>query len=90
MIFIFTLNCRNSDENVERACRLLSLDADQWIEFGHSPIPEHVPKVLSIRDLLTYYLDIVYLPSRFFFELCSNFITDEMEKEKCEEFATVC
>ena len=46
-------------------------------------------KEMSVRELLTSYLDIVAVPERQFFELCSNFPTDELEKEKFQEFTNV-
>ena len=72
------------------AATLLNLNLDSNLEFtSESDIPAFVPKSLTIRDLLTDYLDIASIPSRLFFEICSNFAKDELEKEKFEEFISV-
>ena len=44
---------------------------------------------VSVRELLASYLDIVAVPERQFFEMCSNWPTDELEKEKFQEFTNV-
>lgn len=79
---------QNTEENVMEASRLLKLPLDATLTFTGSK-PAHVPQSLSIRDLLTQYLDIAAVPSRYFFELCSNFAKDELELEKFAEFTSL-
>lgn len=48
----------------------------------------HVPKKLTMRELLHRYLDILGTPRRRFFEALSFFTPDEDEKEKLEEMCS--
>ncbi len=52
------------------------------------PIPSSLPSPCTICHLVTHFLDIQSIPRRSFFELLSQFATDELEKEKLEEFCT--
>ena len=79
---------RNTEEDVVEAANLLNLNLDSTLEFTSAP-PAPLPKSLTIRDLLREYLDIASIPSRVFFEICTNFATDELEKEKFEDFISV-
>lgn len=72
------------------AATLLNLNLDSILEFtSEGEIPAFLPKSLTIRNLLTEYLDIASIPSRLFFEICSNFAKDELEREKFEDFISV-
>ena len=72
------------------AANLLNLNLDSNLEFtSEGEISDFLPKSLTIRNLLTEYLDIASIPSRLFFEICSNFAKDELEKEKFEDFISV-
>ena len=51
-------------------------------------IPPSLPKVCSIQYLLQHYLDINSVPRRSFFEFLLYFATDELEKEKLQEFCS--
>lgn len=42
----------------------------------------------TIRHLVTHYLDISCVPRRSFFELLSHFSTNELEREKLQEFSS--
>ena len=52
------------------------------------PVPLSLSSPCTVRHLVTHYLDIQSIPRRSFFELMSQFATDELEKEKLEEFCT--
>lgn len=49
-------------------------------------LPEHTPQITTLRTLFTRYLDFNAVPRRSFFELLRWFATDDMEREKLEEF----
>lgn len=49
-------------------------------------LPDHIPKTITLRRLFTRYLDITAVPRRSFFSLLRHFATDELEKEKLDEF----
>ena len=49
-------------------------------------LPEHTPQITTLRTLFTRYLDFNAVPRRSFFELLRWFATDEMEREKLDEF----
>eukprot|EP00116_Pleurobrachia_bachei_P003992 sb/3464254/ len=75
---------RNCPENVNLATELLNLTLTDTVTITSPFCME-----MSVRELLTSYLDIVAVPERQFFELCSNFPTDELEKEKFQEFTNM-
>ena len=58
--------------------------------FSHSGIdqslPEHTPQITTLRALFSRYLDFNAVPRRSFFELLRWFATDDMEREKLDEF----
>ncbi|KAJ6460363.1 hypothetical protein C8R47DRAFT_1161017 [Mycena vitilis] len=49
-------------------------------------LPDHLPEAVSPRDLFTQYLDFSAVPRRSFFEYLRHFTTDELEREKLDEF----
>jgi len=51
-------------------------------------LPPHTPQVTTLRKLFTRYLDFNAVPRRSFFELLRWFATDEMEREKLDEFVS--
>jgi sulfite reductase alpha subunit-like flavoprotein len=51
-------------------------------------LPEHTPQITTLRALFTRYLDFNAVPRRSFFELLRWFATDEMEREKLDEFVS--
>ncbi|XP_072739153.1 NADPH-dependent diflavin oxidoreductase 1 isoform X2 [Ciconia boyciana] len=83
---------QNCPEDVEQFCQLLRLDPDRRFvlkptEPGTS-LPALLPQPCSIRHLVTHYLDISCVPRRSFFELLSYFSTNELEREKLQEFSS--
>ena len=50
------------------------------------PPTELLPRPCSLGHAVQHYLDIQSIPRRYFFELLTHFTTDELEKEKFEEF----
>ena len=49
-------------------------------------LPDHLPRVSTLRILFSRHLDINAVPRRSFFRLVKYFATDEREREKLEEF----
>ena len=52
------------------------------------PLPSLLPQPCSVRHLAQHYLDINSVPRRSFFEFMALFSTNELEKEKLQEFCT--
>ncbi|KAH9999199.1 riboflavin synthase domain-like protein [Russula compacta] len=50
-------------------------------------LPDHLPRVSTLRALFTSHLDINAVPKRTFFRLLKHFATDERERKKLEEFS---
>ncbi|NXG08222.1 NDOR1 oxidoreductase, partial [Sakesphorus luctuosus] len=83
---------QNCPEDVQQFCKLLRLDPDRRFvlkptEPGTS-LPPLLPQPCTIRHLVTHYLDISCVPRRSFFELMSYFSTNELEREKLQEFSS--
>ncbi|PKK18587.1 hypothetical protein A306_00000217, partial [Columba livia] len=83
---------QNCPEDVQQFCQLLRLDPDRRFvlkptEPGTS-LPALLPQPCTIRHLVTHYLDISCVPRRSFFELLSYFSTNELEREKLQEFSS--
>ncbi|KFP33975.1 NADPH-dependent diflavin oxidoreductase 1 [Colius striatus] len=83
---------QNFPEDVQQFCQLLRLDPDRRFvlkptEPGTS-LPALLPQPCTIRHLVTHYLDISCVPRRSFFELLSYFSTNELEREKLQEFSS--
>ncbi|KAI0070674.1 riboflavin synthase domain-like protein [Panus rudis PR-1116 ss-1] len=49
-------------------------------------LPDHLPAVVTLRRLFTRHLDITAVPRRSFFALLRHFATDDLEREKLDEF----
>ncbi|XP_057235813.1 NADPH-dependent diflavin oxidoreductase 1 isoform X1 [Malurus melanocephalus] len=83
---------QNCPEDVQQFCQLLRLEPDRCFvleptEPGTS-LPPLLPQPCTIRYLVTHYLDISCVPRRSFFELLSYFSTNELEREKLQEFSS--
>ncbi|KAI0798150.1 riboflavin synthase domain-like protein [Abortiporus biennis] len=67
-----------------------SNDADTPYSIEHlypdQALPDHIPAVTTLRILFTRYLDITAVPRRSFFALLRYFATDDLEREKLDEF----
>ncbi|NXS54910.1 NDOR1 oxidoreductase, partial [Brachypteracias leptosomus] len=53
-----------------------------------TPLPALLPQPCTIQHLVTHYLDISCVPRRSFFQLLSYFSTNELEREKLQEFSS--
>ncbi|KAJ7454826.1 riboflavin synthase domain-like protein [Mycena latifolia] len=73
------------------------LDSMNWTEIADVPLrithtmidqslPEHLPETVTPRALFTEYVDFNAVPRRSFFEYLRYFTSDELEREKLEEF----
>ncbi|KAF5329710.1 hypothetical protein D9619_009156 [Psilocybe cf. subviscida] len=51
-------------------------------------LPDHLPETTTLRILFTRFLDFSAVPRRYFFQMIRHFTTDELEKEKLEDFLT--
>ncbi|XP_002732733.1 NADPH-dependent diflavin oxidoreductase 1 [Saccoglossus kowalevskii] len=82
----------NLSDAVEDFLKLMQLDANQQFVLSQNDpdvlLPYQLPQPCSIRHLVTYYFDLNAIPRRWFFELLSHFATNELEKEKLQEFAS--
>uniref|UniRef100_A0A8C5JNN8 NADPH-dependent diflavin oxidoreductase 1 n=1 Tax=Junco hyemalis TaxID=40217 RepID=A0A8C5JNN8_JUNHY len=83
---------QNCPEEVQQFCQLLRLEPHrrfvlQPTEPG-TPLPPLLPQPCSIQYLVTHYLDISCVPRRSFFELLASFSTNELEREKLQEFSS--
>ncbi|CAL1697805.1 unnamed protein product [Somion occarium] len=54
--------------------------------FPDQSLPDHLPETATLRQLFTRYLDITAVPKRSFFSTLRHFTTDELEREKLDEF----
>ncbi|NXY72813.1 NDOR1 oxidoreductase, partial [Glareola pratincola] len=83
---------QNSPEDVQQFCQLLRLDPDRCFVLKPTApgtsLPALLPQPCTIRYLVTHYLDISCVPRRSFFELLSYFSTNELEREKLQEFSS--
>ncbi|KAF8654746.1 hypothetical protein AX16_003401 [Volvariella volvacea WC 439] len=52
-------------------------------------LPDHLPRVASLRTLFTRYLDFNAVPRRTFFQYLRWFTTDDLEREKLDEFLSL-
>ncbi|PPQ97555.1 hypothetical protein CVT26_002340 [Gymnopilus dilepis] len=73
------------------------LSTMSWTDSANQPIeieqimqdqtlPDHLPKITTLRDLFTRFLDFNAVPRRSFFLYLRHFTTDELEREKLDEF----
>ena len=51
-------------------------------------LPDHLPRVSTLRILFSRHLDINAVPRRSFFRLVKHSATDNWEREKLEEFSS--
>ncbi|KAJ7086046.1 riboflavin synthase domain-like protein [Mycena belliarum] len=69
----------------------------RWLEIADTPIrikhimidqslPEYLPAVVTLRVLFTEYIDFNAVPRRPFFEYLRYFTSDELEREKLDDF----
>ncbi|KAM9595107.1 NADPH-dependent diflavin oxidoreductase 1 isoform 4-T11 [Morphnus guianensis] len=83
---------QNCPEDVQQFCQLLRLDPDRCFVLKptdpDASLPALLPQPCTIRHLVTHYLDISCVPRRSFFELLSYFSTNELEREKLQEFSS--
>ncbi|KAK7865468.1 hypothetical protein R5R35_002345 [Gryllus longicercus] len=54
-----------------------------------APVPEVLQRSLTLKACVKQYWDLNMVPHRYFFKLLSHFTTNELEKEKLEEFVSV-
>lgn len=59
-----------------------------FFDFPDIPLPSQLPQPCSVHHLVQHYLDINSVPRRSFFEFMALFTTNELEKEKLQEFCT--
>ncbi|XP_075628138.1 NADPH-dependent diflavin oxidoreductase 1 isoform X5 [Balearica regulorum gibbericeps] len=83
---------QNCPDDVQQFCQLLRLDPDRRFVLKptepSTSLPALLPQPCTIRHLVTHYLDISCVPRRSFFELLSYFSTNELEREKLQEFSS--
>lgn len=68
-------------------------DADTPFSIAHTmldqSLPDRVPRVTTLRILFTYHIDFNAVPRRSFFQFLRHFTTDELEREKLDDFLSV-
>ncbi|XP_005055399.1 PREDICTED: NADPH-dependent diflavin oxidoreductase 1 [Ficedula albicollis] len=83
---------QNCPEDVQQFCQLLRLEPHRHFVLEPTepgtPLPPLLPQPCTIQYLVTHYLDISCVPRRSFFELLAFFSTDELEREKLQEFSS--
>ncbi|XP_074546850.1 NADPH-dependent diflavin oxidoreductase 1 [Halichoeres trimaculatus] len=88
---IVMMHPQNLPEDVEQFCQLLRLDPEAEFTLratGNTAVPARLPQPCSVRHLVESYLDIAAVPRRSFFELLSTFSSNELEREKLQEFSS--
>ncbi|XP_048772680.2 NADPH-dependent diflavin oxidoreductase 1-like [Ostrea edulis] len=82
----------NSEDSVEEFLSLMKLNPCQRFTLHQNdpniPLPPLLPQPCTVQHLVKHYLDINSVPRRSFFEFMALFSTDELEKEKLQEFCT--
>ncbi|NWR48887.1 NDOR1 oxidoreductase, partial [Regulus satrapa] len=83
---------QNCPEDVQQFCQLLHLEPHRRFVLEPTEpgtcLPPLLPQPCTIQYLVTHYLDISCVPRRSFFELLAYFSTDELEREKLQEFSS--
>lgn len=83
---------QNSEDSVQEFLTLMKLDPQQRFTLQQNdpniPLPSQLPQPCSVHHLVQHYLDINSVPRRSFFEFMALFSTNELEKEKLQEFCT--
>ncbi|NWI81782.1 NDOR1 oxidoreductase, partial [Dryoscopus gambensis] len=83
---------QNCPEDVQQFCQLLLLEPHRRFVLEPTepgtPLPPLLPQPCTIHYLVTHYLDISCVPRRSFFELLASFSTNELEREKLQEFSS--
>ncbi|NWY18665.1 NDOR1 oxidoreductase, partial [Aphelocoma coerulescens] len=83
---------QNCPEDVQQFCQLLRLEPHRRFVLEPTepgtPLPPLLPQPCTIQYLVTHYLDISCVPRRSFFELLASFSTNELEREKLQEFSS--
>ena len=84
-----------------RRCPFFSWAKDVWLvpfsslffnnfytNSGHvdQSLPSHLPRITTLKILFSRFLDFRAVPRRSFFQYLRYFITDELEREKLDEF----
>ncbi|KAK7439064.1 NAPDH-dependent diflavin reductase [Stygiomarasmius scandens] len=54
--------------------------------YDDQSLPDHLPKVSTLRTIFTRYLDFNAVPRRTFFRYLRDFTAEEIEKERLDEF----
>lgn len=52
-------------------------------------LPDHLPATATLRTLFTHYLDFNAVPRYTFFLLLRHFTSDDLEREKLDEFVSM-
>ena len=58
------------------------------LNIADQSLPDHLPRVSTLRSLFTSHLDINAVPKRSFFRLLEHFAADEREREKLKELSS--
>ena len=57
--------------------------------FVDQSLPSHLPRITTLKILFSRFLDFRAVPRRSFFQYLRYFVTDELEREKLDEFLSI-
>ena len=66
----------------------ISVDQEQIGQLDQSSRLEFPPDGLSILELFCYWVNLMEPPSRYFMQVLSSFVEDDLHRQKLEEFCS--
>ena len=94
----FGIICENTDEDVEKLCRLLGLESRlrdtctvsvlKETKKARAKVPEHVPRVCFVERLLKSSLDLRGVPKKLFLRALAEFTGDSEQRRRIEELSS--
>lgn len=86
----------NSKDNVDEFINLLNLDSNRQVKIsrlnstflGYNLFDTIEGRPMKIEQIVKHYFDLNSVPKRSFFEVLATYATDQLEKDKLNEFAS--
>ncbi|CAK93597.1 unnamed protein product (macronuclear) [Paramecium tetraurelia] len=85
---ILCVKPRNQDKLVSQFLAILNLDGNKWVkleEQKQNQKSKKIPKIISIQQLFSEFLDITSPPNRYFIKLMSQYAERDIHKQKLTE-----
>ncbi|CAD8187625.1 unnamed protein product [Paramecium pentaurelia] len=85
---ILCIKPKNQNKLVQQFLELLKLNGNKWIkleELKQNQKSKKIPKIISIHQLFSEFLDITSPPNRYFIKLMSQFAEKDIHKQKLTE-----